>query len=308
MKRSTLCFIFLLIACLCFPVLSGAETAGNENPGTNGADRIISFEEESYVVYVGKQVKLAVKIENLLDSAPKQTQLIWSSSDQDIAAVNAGGMVNGKKAGKVIISAAAKDNENLFASVEVEVRVPVQSVQINEKNVSVLLGSKEEAAKAQLTVTVKPEDAYYQSGIWSSSNENIATVDSNGVVTGVGFGNAQITFTSDDPNGQKKTQIAVKVNQAVTGISAAENEVVHVKKTLMLKPEVLPKEATNKKLEFTSSDPSIATVSSTGQVTGIANGEATITCTATDGSDISASVHVSVFQPVQSLKMENFQS
>ena len=109
----------------------------------SAADRKITFEEPDYVVYVGKQLKINATVEAVLESAPKQTQLVWNTSDPDVAMVNAGGQVTGKKAGKVSITAAAKDNEAVTATAEVEVRVPVQSVQINEKNVTVVTGGKE---------------------------------------------------------------------------------------------------------------------------------------------------------------------
>lgn len=271
------------------------------------ADRTISFTESEHVVYVGKRLRLDVTVEKTADTAPRQTLLIWTSSDENVAAVNADGVIIGKSAGRATIKAAAKDNENIFAAVEVEVRIPVQSVQINENNVPVVVGAKEEAAKAQLSVTIKPEDAYFQSGVWSSSNEKIATVDSNGVVTGISPGNVSIIFTSDDPNGQMNARANVRVSQAVTEINLPAEEVVHVRQGITLRPEVLPNDATNKKLEFVSSDPSVATVSAYGQVTGVANGEVTITCKATDGSDISADVHVKVFQPVQYLKLDKTQ-
>ena len=139
--------------------------------------------------------------------------------------MNAGGVVTGKKAGKTVVTAGARDNESLFAAAEVEVRIPVQSVQINERDVSVTVGGKAEAAKIQLTVTVKPEDTFFRSGVWTSSNESVAVVDAGGMVTGLSTGNANITFTSDDPNGIKKAQVNVKVNQAVTGLQLAETEI-----------------------------------------------------------------------------------
>ena len=295
-------FLFLL-SFLMILAIASVGMAGEAST----ADRMISFAEESYAVYTGKQLKLNAIIENVSPSAPQQTQLTWTSSDQAVATVTANGTVAGKKAGKVFITAAAKDNEAVNAKVVVEVRVPVQSVQINEKNISVMVGGNADAAKKQLSVSIKPENAFFQTGKWTSSNNAIATVDSNGVVTGVNIGTASITFTSDDPNGTKKAQVNVKVGQAVTGIIAPAEEVVHVRKNLALRPEVLPKEAANKKLEYYSSDPTVAKVSPAGQVTGVSNGEATITCRATDGSGISAEIHVTVFQPVQSLKLSQNQ-
>ena len=287
----------LIILILVVPLLAFAE-------GNVTADRTISFEESSYVVYAGKAQKIVVTVENILDSAPKQTQLVWTSSDPDIAMVNAGGQVTGKKAGKVTITAAAKDNEAVSASVEAEVRVPVQSVQINEKNVSVVVGGKEEAASIQLTTTIKPEDAFFQTGVWSSSNESVATVDSNGVVTGISAGNANITFTSDDPNGQKKAQTAVRVGQAVESIAiTSQGANVPTGRTLALKADVQPTTASNKKVVWSSSDEEVATVNMGGQVKGIKPGQVRITAAAEDGSGITSTIDVSVVSPVKKLTL-----
>ena len=67
----------------------------------------------------------------------------------------------------------------------------------------------------QIRVSIKPEDAYFQTGVWTSSNEEIAEVNENGVVEGHKPGTVTISFTSDDPTATRKTQIQVKVNQAV---------------------------------------------------------------------------------------------
>lgn len=268
------------------------------------ADRKITFEESSYVVYVGKALKLDPSVETVLESAPKKTQLVWTTSDPEVALVNAVGQITGKKAGKVTITAAAKDNEAVSASAEVEVRVPVQSVQINEKNVSIVVGGKEEASRIQLTTAIKPADAFFQTGTWTSSNENVAMVDSNGVVTGISAGNANITFTSDDPNGQKKAQTAVKVGQAVESITiTSEGTNVPTGKTVALKAAVEPASATNKKVTWTSSNEDIASVNNGGQVKGIKPGQATITATAADGSGVIATMNVSVVSPVKKLTL-----
>lgn len=286
----------LIILILVVPLLAFAE-------GNVTADRTISFEESSYVVYAGKAQKIVVTVENILDSAPKQTQLVWTSSDPDIAMVNAGGQVTGKKAGKVTITAAAKDNEAVSASVEAEVRVPVQSVKINEKNVTVAVGSKEEAAKTQLTVSIKPEDAYFQTGVWTSSNEEIAEVNENGVVEGHKPGTVTISFTSDDPTATRKTQIQVKVNQAVEKIELSDVMLsVDKGKNATIKAEILPKEASNKKVTWTSSNENVAAVNGTGAVTAKGLGKAIITCTASDGSEVKAECEVTVISMVKAIK------
>lgn len=234
--------VLLVIMLFVVPVTMLAE-------GNASVDRAITFEESDYTVYVGKALKINVSVENILEGAPKQTQLIWTSSDPDIAMVNAGGQVTGKKAGKVTITATAKDNEAVSASVEAEIRIPVQSVQINEKNVTVVVGGKAEAAKAQLSVSIKPEDAFFKTGVWSSSNPNVAQVDENGVVTGISAGTANISFTSDNPTGQKRTQTVVRVGQAVESIViTTQGTNIPTGRTIALRAEISPATASNKRL------------------------------------------------------------
>ncbi|MBR1643532.1 MAG: Ig-like domain-containing protein [Butyrivibrio sp.] len=183
--------------------------------------------------------------------------------------------------------------------------VKVKSVQINEKNVSVAVGGSEEAARAQLTVTIAPEDATFKTGVWSSSNENVVTVNSDGVITGISPGSANIVFTSSDPDSKKKAQVAVKVVQAVTAINLSENEVVQANKTLKLKTEIVPKNATKKGLVWSSADKSIATVNSEGIVKGISKGETVITVEAADGYGAIAYCNVKVVQPVKKISFES---
>lgn len=279
-----------------------AFTAEDSQEEKTSGNRKIALEADSNVIYKGKQAKITASVEKLSDDAPAKTILVWETSDKDIVTVSAAGALNGKAAGKATITASAKDDPSISAAVEIEVRLPVQSVKINEKNPTVVVGAGEEASKIQLTATINPADAHYQTGTWSSANEDIATVDENGIVQGLAVGTAKITFQSDDPSG-KKTQISVKVNQAITGINLSENSVkIDVGKTSAIKAEVSPKNAGNKKVTWTSSNENVATVSATGAVKAIGKGSAVITCTAADGSGVYAQCNVDVISMIKSIK------
>lgn len=84
----------------------------------------------------------------------------------------------------------------------------------------------------------------------------------------------------------------------------SEVTTVPVGKTATIKVTVEPKNATNKKLEWTTSDDAVATVKN-GLVKGIGNGETIITATATDGSNASATVKVQVVVPVQKISFKD---
>lgn len=175
----------------------------------------------------------------------------------------------------------------------------LKSVKINEKNVSILAGGPAEIGSIQLTLTFNPENPANKNGMWSSANENVAVVDQNGFVTAVAAGNTNILFTAEDGNGKIKAKVSVKVGQAVSEVTILnENGDLSIKKTLTLKTSVLPKNAANKKLKWTSSDENVATVNANGQVKGLSIGTAIIKAEAADGSGAEAIYEVHVVQPV----------
>lgn len=142
----------------------------------------------------------------------------------------------------------------------------------------------------QLTATVLPTDATDKTVIWSSSNNDIASVDNKGEVTAVGPGTATITATANDGSG-KAASCRITVNEPytppaivhVTGISL-DRETATIKKgsILQLSATVTPSNADDKTVRWESSNTDVATVDDNGKVTAIAPGTATITVTTTD--------------------------
>ncbi len=147
-----------------------------------------------------------------------------------------------------------------------------------------------------LTATLLPEDATNPTLTWTSSNEKVATVDEYGVVTAVADGEATITVsTTDGSNLSASCKVTVKSNVLATSLTlnAAEASLAP-DETLTLTATLLPEDATNPTLTWTSSNEKVATVDEYGVVTAVADGEATITVNTTDGSDLSATCVVTV--------------
>ncbi len=146
----------------------------------------------------------------------------------------------------------------------------------------------------QLNATVLPENAENKTLEWSSSNEAVATVDNNGLVTTKVSGSAIITAKSTDGSEVQATcNITVKV--PVTGITLNKTKAqVKPNATITLVATISPANATNKNVTWSSSNTSIATVSNTGFVTGKADGTVTITATSADDTTKSASCVVEV--------------
>ena len=142
----------------------------------------------------------------------------------------------------------------------------------------------------QLTATIAPLN-FTDAVVWTSSNEEVATVSDTGYVEICGVGSAVITVTA----GNVKAACKLTVPQLIDWIEFDEDEIeLKAGQTYQLKPYISPSDATNKKLKYTSSDTKVAEVSASGLVTAKSEGEAKIRAAATDGSDEYAVCYVTV--------------
>ena len=143
--------------------------------------------------------------------------------------------------------------------------------------------SVEKGETLQLTATVSPEDATDKSVSWSSSDENVATVDADGLVTAVAAGDVTITATT---SGNQSADIKLTVTVATTGVTIkAEGDAttIYEGQTLQLTATVSPDDATDKTVTWSSSDEAVATVNADGLVSAVATGETSITAKTADG-------------------------
>ena len=165
-------------------------------------------------------------------------------------------------------------------STEEPAKVPVDSVELNKESVGMLVGDE-----ITLTETVYPVDATNKAVTWRTGNSSIATVE-NGVVKAVSEGVTSIIVITED--GSFTAVCSVYVSSAeipVTGVSFVKDSMVLVEgESEVLKVTIEPKDATNQKVEFESSDYNIANVDANGKVTAIGKGTAIITVTTADGA------------------------
>ena len=144
---------------------------------------------------------------------------------------------------------------------------------------------------------VLPENVYNKNVSFESADTRIATVDANGVVTGVSVGETVITVTTEDGGFTGACTINV-YNQAVTGVTIEPSEAeLTVGSSTKLTATVLPENATNKNVIYSVDDESILSVDQDGNVTGLSLGTATVTVTTEDGG-FTASAEINVI-PVQ---------
>ena len=161
-----------------------------------------------------------------------------------------------------------------------EVVVPVTGVSLNKTSLELKVGDKD-----NLVATVLPDNASNKDIVFSSSKPEVVTINENGEVTALKKGNASIKVTTVD--GGYIATCRVKVADAivpVTGVSISEGSIeLNVSETKSLSVTVLPSNATNKGVTFTSSNLNIATVDENGLITAISEGQTTIIVTTDEG-------------------------
>lgn len=224
----------------------------------------------------------------------------WASSNTGVATINASGLVTAVANGTATITATTADGGKK-ASCTVSVTTPTSGVTISPTTTTIIKGKTQ-----LLTATVAPATASDKSLTWTSSNTGVATVNSSGLVTGVGVGSATITATT--ANGGHKATCAVTVRVPVSGISVSPTTTTLIKgRTQQLAATVTPTDATNKNYTWSSTNTTVATVSATGLVTAVGGGSATISVTTADGS-YSASCVVTVTVPVTGINIADVSS
>ena len=164
----------------------------------------------------------------------------------------------------------------------------VSNISLNKESVSL---STEETT--QLTPTISPSNATYKTVTWASDNIDVATVSSNGLVKAVGEGSATITCRATDGSGVIATcKITVKKPVPPTGIIVSPSSMnINIGDTKTLSYSLTPTDATTT-VTWKSDNTSIATVSSSGLVKGIAEGKTTIRATTSNGLSSTCIVNV----------------
>lgn len=151
----------------------------------------VNFEYHDPQLQVGKQLqlKLVTSPDNCTD-----TSVLWTSSNTSVATVDNNGLVTAKSAGSCHITAASKENNTIqdVTYLLVENTVMVSKIQLESSSKSMVVGTE-----GKISYEILPNSATDKSLIWSSSDENVATVDStSGLIKAVGRGSCLIHAAS----------------------------------------------------------------------------------------------------------------
>jgi len=286
MKKSfylvfVLVFVFLFIGC---------DNKDNSKTVKPTSINIVAVKTE---IFVGEELKLTCNI------TPKNaaSSVIWTSDNNEVAAVidNVGGIIKGIGPGKAEIFVTSKVDSKVCDSVEIVVNEITyddpESVELMTPRNTVSVNSF-----LQLTATVLPNTAL-QKVTYSSSDEEIATVSANGLVSGKSIGEVTITVTVDaNPELTDSVNLSVVIGSlTVEGVVIQGDTEMFEGSTIKLTASVLPA-GVSQNVTWQSSHPQIATVSDGGVVTALKQGTVTVIAVSDQDKTISAS-HVITVKP-----------
>ncbi|HUX35091.1 MAG TPA: Ig-like domain-containing protein [Gemmatimonadaceae bacterium] len=253
----------------------------------------LTISPASATIALGGSVDFTATLRDTSGNVVEDVDVTWTSSDATAVSVRSAGRKNGiamgLAGGPSTITASAA---GLTATASVTVGVPVVSVTMAPAGDSILIGDT-------LVVTATPRDAFGramtgQSITWVSDHPEFATVEGNGVVVGVAEGTASVRATAGGFTGA--TTVAVFRHPSSVTIDPPQAQVRmgdHI--TIKGTPRDEGGAATGGKVTYSSSDLTIATVSSSGIVTGVAEG--TVTITASSGGKSASTTVVVTGRP-----------
>ena len=218
-------------------------------------------------------------------------KVIWSSSDESEATVDQNGVVTGVSRGAPVITVTTEDG-GFTAQCQVHVEAAPPHVYVTGITLDVHEITLERGQQYQLNATVWPEDATDKSVDWfvaNSGGRTVATVDQNGLVTAQDGGTVYVHARAREYGEHQETfddSCRLIVPEPVKSVSLNESQICIAPGETwdQLSVGFEPDYATNKNVTWTSAAPDIASIDENGHITGVKEGNTTVTVTSEDGN------------------------
>jgi len=251
-------------------------------------------------VVTGQTAQATATLKDSVGNVLSGRAVTWESSNTSVATVGATGSVQAVGSGSSMIKASSEGKSASSAfSVSAPAPIPVASVSVSPTSPSIQTG-----ATVTLAATTRDANNNVLTGrvvAWSTSSSSIAAVSSSGVVTGIAAGTATITAASEGQTGTSTVTVTAPAPIPVASVSVSPaSPSVQTGSTVTLSATMRDANnnvLTGRTVSWTTSASSVATVSSSGVVTGIAAGTATITATS-EGKTGTSTVTVSAPAPI----------
>lgn len=282
MKRITKKLSSLAVACAMVVSLAGCgvSVTGVSFDIPDTLERGSSIMATPEYAYDGETPE-AAKADDLVD----KLGMSYTSSDPNVLTVDENGNITAVGIGTAEVAMSSKDGK-ITTSKVVEVVVTPVSLDMVDR----ITLTKEKNSKAKLEAVIQPEDATHVEIEFTSSNEDVATVNSDGEINAVDVGEATITASIKETD--LTAECVVTVVPDIESIELSDTS-LKLKKdgTAQLTATANPEGASIDGITFASDAPNVATVDEEGNVTAIADGKATITASV---GDVSAECVVTV--------------
>ena len=243
----------------------------------------ITLSKNSMELIIGEEETLTYSI---FPANTTDKNVEWISLDQNVASVDNSGKVKALAEGNTRIIVKTGDNISDSCSLLVKL-IPVTNLLLSESEISLEINET-----SLLDISIEPENATFKNVLWSSSNDEIASVN-NGIVTGLSIGTAIITAKSESSNHEDSCRVTVNpISVKSITLDHTEISLMPTEKATLI-ASITPNDAANKNVFWTSSNIDIVQVTNDGLVTAINFGEAIISAISEDGNQ-TASCKVNV--------------
>lgn len=255
----------------------------------------VSLNKSKLTLTTGEKEKLTATVS---PENAKNKEIEWSSSNANIAKVDAQGNVEAIAEGKATITAKVKGTD-IKATAQVNVTkkpevINAESINLNASSANL---NKDETYK--LVANINPKNSTQKDIVWTSTNDSVVTVTNNGLVKAIGKGKATINARI------KNTEISAKVNFTVNdnttkpeSIGLSSNIIkLNLDQKDRLIATIKPDNANNKEIEWSSSNTNVVRVDDIGNMVAVGYGNAKIIAKIKD-TDINAEAEVIVSKPI----------
>ena len=262
---------------------TGSTTVTATSEGQSGISSIsvsnvsvasVAVTPASATIQVSQTQQLAATLKDASGNTLSGRAVSWSSSNPSVATVSGSGLVTGIAPGSATLSATS-EGQSGTAAIAVTT-VPVAAVAVTPASAGIQVGQT-----VQLTATPQDGSGSPLSGravTWASSNGLVVTVSGSGLVTAAAVGSAIITATSEGQTGTSSITVTnVPVASVAVTPGSATIQVGQTQQLAATLKDASGNTLSGRAVSWTSSNPSVASVSGSGLVTGLAAGSAVIT-------------------------------
>ncbi len=247
------------------------------------------------VAEAGKQIHFNVVCRPTDASVRAYSVLI---GDETIARMTASNSMRTYAPGECLLEISSVSNPEVTKAYRLLVIQPVEKVTISASSKTIDKGDT-----MQMYATVSPANATITAVRWTSSRPGVATIDENGLVTGISRGQTVIRATAADGS-EHYNQFTLTVAQKPESVTLDASDVsLPVGKSRTLRATVLPKAAADKSVTWRSSDARIARVSANGTVTAVSEGSCAITAECNSAPGVVAEAWIHVVQPIRQISV-----